>query len=98
MQNSSKNIYSGGRTKPFHLTCYFGEIESIKHKHKSKIKGKEKSKTAYYFEVKLKDYFTEDISIEDNKNIKKWMKEYCEEYDLKSANYLPILTFSENVF
>lgn len=85
-----------GRTKPFHLTSYFGEIEYIKHK--SKIKGKENSKTAYYFEVKLKDYFTEDISIEDNKNIKKWMAAYCEEYDLKSANYLPILTFSENVF
>lgn len=91
-------IYSGGRSKPFHLTSYFGEIESIQHKHKSKIKGKEKSETAYYFEVKLKANFSEDISIENNKDIKKWIKEYCEEYELKSTNYLPILTFSENVF
>lgn len=91
-------IYSGGRAKPFYLTSYFGEIESIKHKHKSKIKGKEKSKTDYYFEVKLKFNFSEDISIENNKDIKKWMKEYCEEYELKSTNYLPVLTLSENVF
>ena len=56
-------IYSGGRAKPFYLTSYFGIIESIKHKHKSKIKGKEKSKIEYYFEIKLKDNFSEDISI-----------------------------------
>lgn len=91
-------IYSGGRKKAFHLTTYFGNIKSIKHKHKSKIKGKEDSKTDYYFEVKLKDNFSEDISIENNTNIKKWMKEYCDEYKLKSLNYLPVLTFTENVF
>ena len=91
-------IYSGGRTKPFYLTSYFGEIESITHKHKSTIKGKEKSATEYYFEVKLKDVFSEDISIENNTGIKKWMKEYCEEYELKSVNYLPILTFSDYIF
>jgi len=91
-------IYSGGRAKPFHLTSYFGEIESIKHKHKSTIKGKEASTSAYYFEVKLKANFSEDISIENNPNIKKWMKEYREEYELESVNYLPVLTFAENVF
>ncbi len=91
-------IYSGGRAKAFHLTSYFGEIESIKHKHKSKIKGKENSTTEYYFEVKLKENFSEDISIENNPNIKKWMKEYCDEYELSKVDYLPILTFSENVF
>ena len=91
-------IYSGGRTKPFHLTSYFGEIESIKHKHKSKIQGKEYSKTEYYFEVKLKANFSEDISIENNPNIKKWMKDYKDEYELESVNYLPVLTFAENVF
>lgn len=31
------------------LSSYFGEIESIQHKHKSKIKGKENSTTEYYF-------------------------------------------------
>ena len=41
---------------------------------------------------------SEDISIENNRNIKKWMKDYCTEYDLKSVNYLPVLTFAENVF
>jgi site-specific DNA-methyltransferase (adenine-specific) len=91
-------IYSGGRKKPFHLTSFFGEIESITQKHKSKIKGKENSITEYYFEVQLKSNFSEDITIIDNVNIKKWMKEYCDEFDLKSNNYLPILTFSENVF
>lgn len=91
-------IYSGGRSKPFNLTSYFGEIESIKHKHKSKIKGKEKSKIEYYFEVKLKDSFSEDISIEKKSNIKKWMKEYMDEYGLKSVNYLPVLTLTENIF
>jgi site-specific DNA-methyltransferase (adenine-specific) len=91
-------IYSGGRKKPFHLTSYFGEIESIQHKHKSKIIGKENSKTEYYFEVKLKANFSEDISIENNPNIKKWMKEYRDEYELKSVNYLPILTFEEYIF
>jgi site-specific DNA-methyltransferase (adenine-specific) len=91
-------IYSGGRAKAFHLTSYFAEIESIKHKHKSKIKGKENSTTEYYFEVKLKENFSEDISIENNPNIKKWMKEYCDEYELSKVDYLPILTFSENVF
>jgi hypothetical protein len=91
-------IYSGGRAKPYYLTSYFGEIESISHKHKSKIKGKEKSETEYYFEVKLKDKFSEDISIENNRNIKKWMKDYCTEYDLKKVDYLPVLTFAENVF
>lgn len=80
------------------LTSYFAEIESIKHKHKTKIKGKEKSKTEYYFEVKLKANFSEDISIENNPNIKKWMKEYKDEYELQSVNYLPVLTFAENVF
>ena len=91
-------IYSGGRAKPLHLTSYFGEIESIKHKHKSKINGKDQSKTEYYFEVKLKSTFSEDISIENNPNIKKWIKEYKDEYDLESVNYLPVLTFAENVF
>ena len=91
-------IYSGGRAKPFYLTSYYGEIESIKHKHKSKIKGKEKSKTAYYFEIKLKDTFTEDISIENNIKIKNWIKEYKSEYELNKVDYLPILTFTENVF
>lgn len=91
-------IYSGGRSKPFHLTSYFGEIESIQHKHKTKIKGKENSETEYYFEVKLKANFSEDISIENNPNIKKWMKDYKDEYELESVNYLPILTFAENVF
>jgi len=91
-------IYSGGRAKPFHLTSYFGEIESIKHKHKSTIKGKENSKTEYYFEVKLKANFSDDISIENNPNIKKWMKEYQQEYELESVHYLPVLTFAENVF
>jgi site-specific DNA-methyltransferase (adenine-specific) len=91
-------IYSGGRAKPFYLTSYYGEIESIKHKHKSKIKGKEKSKTAYYFEIKLKDTFTEDISIENNMKIKNWINEYKSEYELNKVDYLPILTFTENVF
>ena len=91
-------IYSGGRAKPFYLTSYYGEIESIKHKHKSKIKGKEKSKTAYYFEIKLKDAFTEDISIENNIKIKNWINEYKSEYELNKVDYLPILTFTENVF
>lgn len=91
-------IYSGGRKKAFHLTSYFGEIASIKHKHKSKIKGKENSATEYYFEVVLKDNFSEDIAIENNPNIKNWMKDYCAEYDLKKVDYLPILTFSEHVF
>jgi hypothetical protein len=91
-------IYSGGRAKPFHLTSYFGEIESIKHKHKSTIKGKEESTSDYYFEVKLKANFSEDITIENNPNIKKWMKEYQQEYELESVHYLPVLTFAENVF
>lgn len=90
-------IYTGGRIKPFQLTAYNGVIKSIQQKHHSKIKGKEKTKTEYYFEVKIDNNFSEDISIENNKNIKKWMNEYCTEYDLKSVNYLPILTFSENV-
>ncbi len=91
-------IYSGGRAKPFYLTSYFGDIKSIQHKHKSKIKGKENSTTEYYFEVKLENKFSEDITIENNKGIKKWMKEYCEEYELKKVDYLPILTFTENIF
>jgi DNA methylase len=91
-------IYSGGRSKPFHLTSFFGEIESIKLKHKSTIEGKEQSKTEYYFEVKLKANFSEDISIENNPNIKKWIKDYKDEYELESVNYLPVLTFAENVF
>ncbi|MCA6422404.1 MAG: site-specific DNA-methyltransferase [Flavobacterium sp.] len=91
-------IYSGGRAKPFYLTSYYGEIESIKHKHKSKIRGKEKSKTTYYFEVKLKDTFTEDISIENNMKIKNWINEYKSEYELNKVDYLPILTLTENVF
>ena len=91
-------IYTGGRKKPFELTSYFGEIKSIQQKHHSKIKGKENSKTKYYFEVKLQANFSEDISIENNKNIKKWMTAYRDEYELKSVNYLPILTFTENVF
>lgn len=62
------------------------------------IKGKEKSITEYYFEVKLEDNFSEDITIENNKDIKKWMKEYCEEYELKKVDYLPILTFAEKKF
>ncbi len=90
-------IYSGGRTKPFYLTTYFGEIESIQHKHKSKIKGKENSTTEYYFEVKLKENFIEDFNIKENKNIKKWISDYYSEYELPSINYLPILTFLENV-
>lgn len=91
-------IYSGGRTKPFYLTSYFGNIKSIRHKHKSKIKGKENSKTEYYFEVKLENNFSEDITIENNTQIKKWIKDYCAEYDLKNVDYLPILTSSENIF
>ncbi len=67
-------------------------------KHKSKIEDKERSKTEYYFEVKLKANFSEDISIENNPDIKKWMKEYKDEYELESVNYLPVLTLAENVF
>jgi hypothetical protein len=91
-------IYSGGHTHCFYLTSYFAEIASIVHKHKSKIIGKENSKTEYYFEVKLKDTFSEDATIANNPNIKKWMKAYCEEYNLKVINYLPILTLEENIF
>jgi site-specific DNA-methyltransferase (adenine-specific) len=91
-------IYSGGRSKPFYMTSYYGIIKSIHQKHKSKIRGKENSKTEYYFEVKLETAFSEDITIENNKQIKKWMKEYCLEYNLSNVDYLPILTFSENVF
>ncbi|MDR2707102.1 MAG: site-specific DNA-methyltransferase [Planctomycetaceae bacterium] len=50
-------IYSGGRNKPIQLTGYSAEIESIQLRHKSSITGKEKSKTAYYYEVVLKDKF-----------------------------------------
>lgn len=91
-------IYSGGRTKAFHLTSYYGEIESIAHKHKSKIVGKENSKTDYYFEITLKNNFKENLTINTNSNVKKWMKEYSENYNFKSVNYLPVLTFSENIF
>ena len=51
-------IYSGGRNKPFQLTGYSAEIESIQLKHKSSITGKEQSKTAYYYEIMLKNNFT----------------------------------------
>ena len=91
-------IYSGGRSKPFYLTSYYGEIESIIQKHKSKIKGKEKSETEYYFEVVLKSNFEQDFTIENKKEIKKWMQEYKNEYEQTQINYLPILTFSENIF
>ena len=50
-------IYSGGRSKPVKLTGYSAEIETIHLKHKSSITGKERSKTEYYYEIILKDYF-----------------------------------------
>ncbi len=52
----------------------------------------------YDLHTKLKAHFSEDISIENNPNIKKWMKEYRDEYELESVNYLPVLTFTENIF
>lgn len=91
-------IYSGGRTKGFHLTRFCGEIDCIAHKHKSKIKGKENSKTDFYFEITLKENFKEDKSIDLKSNVKKWMKEYSEHYNFTASDYLPILTFSENIF
>ena len=91
-------IYSGGRTNAFYLTSFCGDIASIAHKHKSKIEGKENSKTDYYFEIKLKDNFKEDSTINVKSNLKKWMKEYSEEYNLKSVDYLPVVTFFENIF
>lgn len=91
-------IYSGGRAKPFHLTPYFAEIKSIKHLHKSKIEEKVNSKTEYYFVVELCEPFSQDITIENNKKIKDWIKDYKEEYELAKVDYLPILTFTENVF
>jgi site-specific DNA-methyltransferase (adenine-specific) len=51
-------IYSGGRSKPIRLTGYSAEIASIQLKHKSSIPGKERSKTNYYYEVILNDYFS----------------------------------------
>lgn len=99
LYNASKLvIYSGGRTKPFYLTSYFGEIKSIQHKHKSDIKGKENSTTEYYFEIQLKDTFKQDFRIENNTQIKTWMLDYKKEYELTKIDYLSILTLSENIF
>lgn len=84
-------IYSGGRTKPFYLTSYCAEIESIKIKHKSKIESKEKSKTEYYFEIKLVDNFAENKEINLDIDVKKLIKQYCKENQIKSADYKPIL-------
>ena len=53
-------LYSGGRNNPIRLTGYSGEIDSIQLKHKSSIKGKEQSKTEYYYEVALKNFFEFD--------------------------------------
>jgi hypothetical protein len=41
---------------------------------------------------------SKDPAIKKNPNIKKWMKNYKDEYELESVNYLPVLTFAENVF
>lgn len=99
LHNASKIvIYSGGRTKLFYLTSYYGEIESIQHKHKTEIKGKKNSITEYYFEVKLKDNFQQDFRIESKKEIKKWMNEYKNEYSREQIDYLPFLTLAENIF
>ena len=84
-------IYSGGRTKPFYLTSYCAEIESIKIKHKSKIESKEKSKTEFYFEIKLVDNFAENKEINLDIDVKKLIKQYCKEKQIKSADYKPIL-------
>jgi hypothetical protein len=84
-------IYSGGRTKPFYLTSYCAEIESIKIKHKSKIEGKENSKTEYYFEVQLKELFVENNNVNLDIDLKKLIKQYCKENQIKSADYKPIL-------
>ncbi len=53
-------IYSGGRNTPISLTGYSAEIDTIQLKHKSRIAGKANSKTAFYYEVVLKDYFSFD--------------------------------------
>ncbi len=48
--------------------------------------------------VELCEPFSQDITIENNKKIKDWIKEYKEEYELSKVDYLPILTFTDNVF
>ena len=96
---SSKKIiiYSGGRTKPFYLTNYYAEIESVKIKHKSKIQGKENSKTDYYFEIQLKEHFVGNENINLDISVKKLIKDYCKENSMKSADYKPILVNEELV-
>lgn len=64
-------IYSRGRNKPIKLTGYSAEIESIQLKHKSSIEGKEQSKTEYYYEVILKDFFVYEEEFTFELNIKK---------------------------
>jgi site-specific DNA-methyltransferase (adenine-specific) len=49
--------YNGGRGRPLYLTGHYGEIESIKLKHKLKISGKENSRTEFYHELTLKKNF-----------------------------------------
>ena len=63
-------IYSGGENEPIKLTGYSAEIESIQLKHKSSIEGKEQSKTEYYYEIILKDFFEfdEDLNFEIDVN------------------------------
>lgn len=91
-------IYSGGRSTPFHLTSYYGEIKRISQKHKSKIDGKINSKTDYYFEIELKSNFEQDFRIENKKEIKTWIDVYKKEYELSQTNYLPIITLEDNIF
>lgn len=91
-------IYSGGRKVPFHLTPYCADVESITQKHKSEIPGKEESKTEYYFEVKLKEPFSEDFTIDNPKPLLKWMKAYQKEFGLNKIEYLPILIDEELIF
>jgi site-specific DNA-methyltransferase (adenine-specific) len=53
-------LYKGGRGKPLTLTGHYGQIKSVKLKHKTEIIGKEKSRTEFYYEVQLAKNFQQN--------------------------------------
>ncbi len=69
-------LYEGGRKQQKAFTGYYGEIDKIILKHKSEIKGKEKSKTAFYYEVILKDNFIFEEKIKVKIDVKKLFEKF----------------------
>ena len=90
-------VYSGGRNKPTRLTGYSAEIESIQLKHKSSIAGKEQSKTAYYYEVVLKDFFSFEEELTFEIDVNKLFNKSDEKSRTQFYKYIPVMISLDNL-